>query len=92
VVGLGQAPRWLLSGGLRWRLFNSFYVIGSGGTAYFPAHTGQDLYSLTFTLNFKPTPSTKISPEIRYDHTSLNNGFDGDENRFMIGMGVSYMF
>ena len=41
VVGLGQAPRWLLSGGLRWRLFKSFYVIGSGGTAYFPAHTGQ---------------------------------------------------
>ena len=40
VVGLGQAPRWWLSGGLRWRLFKSFYVIGSGGTAYFPSNTG----------------------------------------------------
>ena len=40
VLGLGQAPRWLLSGGLRWRLFKSFYVIGSGGTAYFPSNTG----------------------------------------------------
>lgn len=77
--------------------FRADYIAdGDGaGTATllgFPAHTGQDLYSLTFTLNFKPTPSTKISPEIRYDHTSLNNGFDGEENRFMIGMGVSYMF
>jgi hypothetical protein len=40
VVGLGQAPRWVLSGGLRWRLFKSFYVLGSGGTAYFPSNTG----------------------------------------------------
>jgi hypothetical protein len=39
-VGLGQAPRWLLTAGLRWRLFTSFYVLGSGGTVYFPAPDG----------------------------------------------------
>jgi hypothetical protein len=39
-VGLGQAPRWVVSAGLRWRLFQSFYVMGSGGTAYFPSNTG----------------------------------------------------
>ncbi|MBE2248752.1 MAG: hypothetical protein IAE78_04315 [Myxococcus sp.] len=39
-MGLGQAPRWLVSAGLRWRLFSSFYVLGSGGTAFFPTETG----------------------------------------------------
>ncbi|MBL8923292.1 MAG: hypothetical protein JNJ54_30855 [Myxococcaceae bacterium] len=39
-VGLGQAPRWLLTAGLRWRLFTSFYVLGSGGTVFFPAPDG----------------------------------------------------
>lgn len=77
--------------------FRADYIADGDGAATagllgFPGHTGQDLYSLTFTLNFKPTPAVKISPEIRYDHTSLNNGFDGASDRFMIGMGVSYMF
>lgn len=40
VMGLGQAPRWLATGGLRWRLFRSFYVLGSGGTAFFPSTGG----------------------------------------------------
>lgn len=39
-VGLGLAPRWLATAGLRWRLFSSFYVLGSGGTAFFPSPDG----------------------------------------------------
>jgi hypothetical protein len=34
-MGLGQTPRWLATAGLRWRLFRSFYVLGSGGTVFF---------------------------------------------------------
>lgn len=39
-MGLGHAPRWLLTAGLRWRLFKSFYVLGSGGTTFFPQPNG----------------------------------------------------
>jgi len=51
-----------------------------------------DLESLTLTLNYKPTPSLKIQPEIRYNHTSYAGGFNGKENQFIIGTGISYMF
>ena len=53
---------------------------------------GQDMASLTFTLNIKPAPNFKFQPEIRYDHTSMSNGFDGKEDRVIVGAGVSYMF
>jgi hypothetical protein len=65
---------------------------GTGGLLGFPVHGGQDLMSLTLTLNYKPTPAIKIQPEIRYDHTTLAGGFDGDKDRLMIGAGVSYSF
>jgi hypothetical protein len=39
-MGLGVAPRWLVSAGLRWRLFDAFYVLGSGGTVFFPQGDG----------------------------------------------------
>lgn len=39
-MGLGVAPRWVASAGLRWRLFQSFYVLGSGGTVFFPQADG----------------------------------------------------
>ncbi|MDX2015827.1 MAG: hypothetical protein SFW67_36875 [Myxococcaceae bacterium] len=39
-MGLGVAPRWVASAGLRWRLFQSFYVLGSGGTVFFPQPDG----------------------------------------------------
>jgi hypothetical protein len=51
-----------------------------------------DLSSLTLTLNYKPVPNVKIQPEIRYDHTSYNGGFDGQDSRFMVGAGISYLF
>jgi hypothetical protein len=51
-----------------------------------------DLSSLTLTLNFKPTPSIKFQPEIRYDHTSYTGGLDGKKDRVIVGAGVTYSF
>jgi hypothetical protein len=39
-VGLGQTPRWLATAGFRFRVFPSFYVLGSGGTVFFPQESG----------------------------------------------------
>jgi hypothetical protein len=54
--------------------------------------TDGNLASLTLTLNYRPLPNVKIQPEIRYDHTSYEDGFDGKEDRFIIGAGISYIF
>ena len=43
-------------------------------------------------LNLKPLPNVRLQPEIRFDNTSYKGAFDGQENRFMIGMGASYLF
>lgn len=48
-VGLGQQPRWLVTGGLRWRLFKSFYVLGNGGTVFFPQVDGRLVRGVTIT-------------------------------------------
>jgi hypothetical protein len=51
-----------------------------------------DLASLTLTLNIRPVPNIKIQPEIRYDATSYEDAFDGQDKRFLVGLGVSYLF
>jgi len=70
--------------------------VGAGpGFAQFlnPVGTGQDLTSVALTLNYKPIPSIKIQPEIRWDHTSWAGGFvPGKQNRIIYGAGVSYLF
>ncbi len=48
-VGLGQQPRWLVTGGLRWRLFKSFYVLGNAGTVFFPQVDGRLVRGVTIT-------------------------------------------
>ena len=48
--------------------------------------------SIAFTLNIRPVANLKFQPEIRYDHTSYQGGFDGDEDRFVFGAGVTYLF
>jgi len=64
-----------------------------GGLLGFPfPHSGMELYSATLTLNWKPAPNIKIQPEIRWDHTSLAGGFDGQDSRIVVGAGVSYLF
>lgn len=65
---------------------------GTSGLLGFPVNTGMDLYSLTLTLNLRPTPALKIQPEIRYEHTTLKGGFDGDQSRVIAGIGASYAF
>lgn len=70
-------------------------VDASGGALGFenPGGTGQNLADVTLTLNWKPVPSLKIQPEIRWDHTSYSGGFvDGKQNRFIFGAGVSYLY
>lgn len=70
-------------------------VDASGGALGFqnPAGTGQKLTSVALTLNWKPLPTIKVQPEIRYDHTSYSEGFvRGRENRFIYGAGISYLF
>lgn len=58
----------------------------------FAPNSGQDLESLTLTFNYKPIPSLKLQPEVRYDHTSLSDGFGSSDHRFLIGAGASYLF
>jgi hypothetical protein len=48
------------------------------------------LGSVTFTVNYKPVPSLKIQPEIRYDYS--NGKLDGQKDRVIIGCGASYLF
>jgi hypothetical protein len=65
---------------------------GRPGSAILSPDPNGDLMSLTLTLNYKPFPNIKIQPEIRYDHTSYAAGFDGVDDRFIIGAGISYIF
>ena len=69
---------------------------GVGAPAGFlnPPGTGQDLYSLAFTLSYRPVPSIKIQSELRYDHSSCDTGtaFGTKNDRALLGAGVSYLF
>lgn len=40
ILGIAQAPRFSVTGGLRLRLFPSFYVLAEGGTVFFPQTDG----------------------------------------------------
>jgi hypothetical protein len=40
ILGILQAPRYSVLGGLRWRIFPSFYVVAEGGTLFFPLPDG----------------------------------------------------
>jgi hypothetical protein len=67
-------------------------VGGRAGSAILSPDADGDLASITLTLNYKPLPNVKIQPEIRYDRTSYAGGFDGEDDRFMVGAGISYLF
>jgi hypothetical protein len=54
---------------------------------------GQDLTSVTLTLDYKPVASLKIQPEIRWNHSSYASAFSpGKKDQVIIGMGASYIF
>lgn len=65
---------------------------GRPGSAILSPDAEGQITSVALTLNFRPVPSVKIQPELRYDHTSYTGGFDGEEDRFIIGAGVTYSF
>ena len=48
--------------------------------------------SVALTLNWRPVPHIKIQPEVRYDHTSYEDGFDGKKDRITVGAGITYLF
>ena len=62
------------------------------GPLGFPANSGNHITSIALTLNYKPVPSVKIQPEVRYDHTTVKNGFGTKADRVILGAGVSYLF
>jgi hypothetical protein len=61
-------------------------------TAIYTAGSGQNLTSVTFTIDYKPTPTLKIQPEIRWNHSSYSGSLNGDRDQMILGMGASYMF
>ena len=64
----------------------------TSGLLGFPANPGQKIYSATLTGNYFPHPKVKIQPEIRYETTDFATGFDGADDRFIVGLGVAYLF
>lgn len=65
---------------------------GDSSTQILSPDADGDIASVAFTLNLKPVPNIKIQPEIRFDTTSYKEGFDGKENRIVVGLGASYLF
>lgn len=65
---------------------------GRPGSAIMSPDPNGNVSSIAFTLNIRPVANLKFQPEIRYDHTSYQGGFDGDNDRFVFGAGVTYLF
>lgn len=71
---------------------------GSPVFAPYPANDGQDLTSLTATLNYRPIKNLQIRPEVRWDHSDLTGGayrYDSTSNRknqVTSMLGVAYLF
>ena len=65
---------------------------GRAGSALTSADAHGSLSSVAFTFNIKPLPNIKLQPEVRYDTTTYHGAFDGQNKRFLIGMGASYIF
>lgn len=64
----------------------------TSGLLGFPQNSGQDIYTGTATLNYWPLPNVKIQPEVRFDATTLDGGYDGTDSRWTVGLGASYIF
>jgi hypothetical protein len=70
-------------------------ILAATGTAIgtpYPVNTGQNLTSLTMTLNTKPFANFQFRPEVRWDHSDLAGAFSGRKNQFTVGFGVAYLF
>ena len=60
--------------------------------APFEINRGQELYSLTLTVNIKPVAGLKLAPELRWDHSTLDTAFDGHDHQVTLGLGAVYEF
>jgi hypothetical protein len=70
---------------------------GAPATAPFPVNTGQELTSVTLTLNLKPYKNFQVRPELRWDHSSADlfgrRGNDtGEANQITAALGIAYLF
>ena len=63
-------------------------------TTVFPfgAQIGQELTSVTLTVNFKPIEGLRLAPELRWDHSSVETAFDGHGDQVTLGFGVAYSY
>jgi hypothetical protein len=61
-------------------------------SAPFEINTGQELCSVTLTLNLKPVKEVRISPELRWDHSSIDTAFSGHQDQITIGFGAAYWY
>jgi len=66
--------------------------VRTGSTFGLPPGVGQELYSATLTLNLKPIDNLQVRPEFRWDHSSNNSAFNGENNQFTVGVGVAYLY
>ncbi len=64
--------------------------------APFPSNTGQDLTSVTLTLNLKPYTNFQVRPEVRWDHSNKDlfphQGSSPRKDQYTAGLGVAYLF
>ncbi|MGO8697330.1 MAG: outer membrane beta-barrel protein [Limisphaerales bacterium] len=78
--------------------FGTFYnspaplADSSFSSGMYTTGAGQDLESLTLTLNYKPVTLFKIQPEIRWNHSNYTTGFGLKKDQVIVGMGASYLF
>jgi hypothetical protein len=72
-------------------LYQSPDPSGTGFPGVTPFH-GQDLSSVTMTLDWKPAGNVKIQPELRWNHSTVSTALNGKSDQFIAGCGVSYAF
>jgi hypothetical protein len=60
--------------------------------APFTVNTGQELCNVTLTVNYRPLEGLRLSPEIRWDHSTLDTAFDGNDDQLTLGFGAAYEF
>lgn len=63
----------------------------TSGALGFPVHDGQQLGSLTATLNLNPTPAMLVRPELRWDHSD-HAFFDGRHEQWTFALAASFVY
>jgi hypothetical protein len=63
----------------------------TSGVLGLPAHTGQELTTLTATVNVRAFTDALVRPELRYDHSTLAV-FNGEQSQVTLGLSIAYLF